>query len=143
MVYVCKTEDEFLEDKTHWFVDLTNGERVWQDDYRPGVNPPQAWLRLGQYVKENNLNILRMCLRFRSHLEFPLPDNALGYFFSKAALAFYGENDTIQMFLIGHYDGEVVHVQAWRTPELLQEWTQVRTINSLKDKDLLILRRNT
>jgi hypothetical protein len=140
MVYVCKAEDDFIDDKPRWFVDLTNGERIWMDDDRPGIEPPQAWIRLGLYLQATGADIVRFCLQFRSHLEFPLPENALGYFFSKAALAFYGDDATILMFLVGFYDGELIQIQAWRTPELTQEWIEARPISSLNDKECLILK---
>jgi hypothetical protein len=141
MVYVCKKEDDFLEDKPRWFVDLTNGERIFMDDDRPGVQPPQAWTRLGLYLKETGADIVDMYLQFRSHFEHPLPSNALGYFFCNAALANLADGVTISMFLVGFFDGDQIQTQCWRVPELLQEWVETRSPKSLKHKDWLILKQ--
>jgi hypothetical protein len=139
MVSVCKTEDDFLEDKSLWFVDLTNGERIWMDDGRPGIHPRSAWLRLATYLKETNTSIVRMCIKFRSHLESPLPENAPGYFFSHKVLAFWGEDVTIPSFLIGFFDGETIHVQEWQVPELMQINLESRKPHELREPACLIL----
>jgi hypothetical protein len=140
-VWVCKAEDDFIDDKPRWFADLSNGERIWMDDNRPGVDPPQAWIRLGLYLQETQAKIVRLYLQFRSHLEAPLPDNAPAYYFAKGALAFYGNNATISMFAVGYYDGNKLQVQVWRLPELIQEWIEERELNSIKDKSCLIINK--
>ena len=37
--------DDFIlgKDKTFWYVKLSNGEIVYQDDERPGLKEPKAW----------------------------------------------------------------------------------------------------
>jgi hypothetical protein len=139
MFTVCKNEDDFLEDKSVWFVDLSNGERIWMDDGRPGVEPSSAWRRLGIYIKENKLKIVSLYLKFRSHIEKPLPDNALGYFFCNKALAFWGEDDTMLSFLIGVYDGQGIIIQEWHIPDLTQQREEYRTIDQIIDPACLII----
>jgi hypothetical protein len=139
MVYVCKSEDAFLEDKTVWFVDLTNGERIWMDDDRPGTEPRSAWLRLGMYVNENKLGIKQVCLKFRSHLECPLPANAAGYFFAKKAIAITGWDGTMTSYLVGHFQDGLIHVQEWSTPELLQQRLSTRKPSDLELPECLIM----
>ncbi len=52
MNFVCKEYDkyltEFSEKNAIWFVTLSNGETVYQDDDRPNIEPSSAWLRLAQ-----------------------------------------------------------------------------------------------
>ena len=141
-VQMCKQEDEYIENMPRWVVDLTNGERIWRDDGRPGVSPNSAWLRLKTYLKETETDIARMFIQFRSHLEFPLPENALGYFFCRKALAYLGNNVTIESFLVGFYDsiGEGVAIQDWQVPELIQNSIEYRPIQDIKP-DCLILKQ--
>jgi hypothetical protein len=139
MTTVCKAEDDFLEDKSIWFVDLSNGERIWMDDGRPGVEPVSAWRRLRIYLQENQLKIVSLYLKFRSHIEKPLPDNAAGYFFCNKALAFWGEDDTILSLLVGIYDGKGISIQEWLVPDLTLEKEEYRNIEQIIDPACLII----
>ena len=88
MAYVCTGWDEYLSsysiDNTIWFVKLSNGETVYQDDGRPDVEPNSAWLRLKEYCAEKNLRIEQMYLQYRSHVE-PIGEGYDGYYFCKGA----------------------------------------------------------
>jgi hypothetical protein len=141
MIYVCREEDAFLEDKPLWFVDLNNNERIWMDDGRPGISPPQAWLRLRDYLDETSASIVRMYIKFRSHLELPLPDNAPGYFFCNKAFAIWGSSDTIHSFMIGFFDGEGIHIQEWQVPTLIQTGFDYRLPSQLKEPACLIVNK--
>jgi hypothetical protein len=143
MVSVCKIEDNFLEDKPIWFVDLSNDERIWMDDDRPGVHPRSAWRRLAAYLKETETSIVRMYIKFRSHLECPLPENASGYFFSHKVLAGWGENVTIASFLIGFFDGKGIQIQEWLVPELIQLNLEYRKPEELREPACLIMNSGT
>lgn len=142
MVYVCKQEDDFLEDKSLWFVDLSNRERIWMDDNRPGVQPRSAWLRLRMYLEEIKADIVGFYIKFRSHLESPLLHNAQGYFFCHKLLAGLGDDDIIKSFLIGDFDGKGVSIQEWRTPELIQENFEYRPLEEIKQECLILNGKN-
>ena len=72
MNFVCKEYDkyltEFSEKNAIWFVTLSNGETVYQDDDRPNIEPSSAWLRLKTYCKENDVYITEMFLKYRSNI---------------------------------------------------------------------------
>lgn len=110
--------DEFLEDKTIWIVELNNGEIVYQDDDRPGIEPPNAWIRLGHYVKEHNLRIVNMKINFRSN-NFVLPSDAGGYYFAKGCGRAWGTKKTMQFYIVGVRVGDSIRCQWLRVPELI------------------------
>ena len=115
---VCKEEDDFIFECPRWIAHLSNGERVFQDDGRPEVYPPQAWLRLKDYCRQNGLRVVNLTLQFRSHHEAPLPANATAYFFiNKIAKVQTGPQ--IEFLLIGHVENNKIKVQHWKVPELV------------------------
>lgn len=127
---LCFQADGYVLDRWHWFVTLNNGEIVFQDDYRPGLAEPMAWRRLRNYCRLRNLSITSMKLRFRSHLETPVPDNQKGYFFAHNAMSLVGLNGnwrdgvtaTLDFCLVGYIDrvdGQL-RVQRLKVPELLR-----------------------
>ena len=79
---ICTTYDrEYFEDKTCWIAELSNGVLVYQDDGRETEKEYSSWIRLKEYLKENNLNIIRLFLKFRSNVLDVIPSNKEGYFF--------------------------------------------------------------
>jgi len=86
---ICTAIDDFLEEKTIWVCQLSNGIMVYQDDNRPNISPSSAWLRLKTYALENKVRITRMFLKFRSHV-VELPHYADAYFFCKGIARFTG-----------------------------------------------------
>lgn len=104
---------------TRWVVKLSNGEVITQDDSRPGEQPPQAWLRLAEYVQVNGLRITQMWLEFRDLAKAHLPANAAGYFFKHSIMASVNTGANFRFYLIGYLDGDKVRVQRWKVPELI------------------------
>ncbi len=133
--------DSYIRDKDEaiWIADLSNGDTIYMDDNRPGEEPASAWLRLRDYIKETNYNIERFYLKFRSHIEMPLPDKALGYFFCKRALAGLSSGVTIHSFMIGTLrEYEVIHTEDWQVPALLKGITQQFQIHEITPEWLII-----
>lgn len=135
-------EDEYTLDimRGHgrWVVVLSNGQRVFQDDERPGQHPHSAWERLYYYCLHNDLYIVDMYIQFRSHVE-SMPSNCDGYFFSKAVLSGMLEGKTKQLFLIGTLNGQTLSINTWQLPELLITETEERNpevcgVNLIKRK---------
>ena len=131
MIYVCKQDDWFTQEEAHWVVDLSNGERIWQDDNRPEIFPASAWLRLRQYLEETSADIIRMFIQFRSHIEFPLPENAEGYYFAKGSLAFLEDNSTMNLAVLGYLDNEKGYITQWDLPTLTRIGTEVRSLEQV------------
>lgn len=115
--------DDFIRDKdsTIWIVKLSNGLTVYQDDDREGLEP-SAWIRLGNYCRENKVSIVEMSIKFRSHEEL-VGSNAEGYFFRRAILGGIGLNRKEKpinrhYFLVGILKDGQVHVKKWQVPEI-------------------------
>jgi hypothetical protein len=113
-----------------WVVRLNNDEIVYEDDGRAGEDPPSAWLRLGDYCRENKLHITQMWLQFRSARIEVQPANAKGYFFAKCVFAVWGDDQSYQAYVAGtlEEDGKI-HTTRWRVPELLEMDRQIRDVD--------------
>lgn len=133
---LCTIEDEFILENPQWIADLSNGVRIYQDDYREGLSPPSAWQRLKQYLYENNLTIKNFRVRNRSHWENPVPADAYAYYFGRCATAYVGR-PTNESYVIGHLDltAGQFYVQYICVPELIlwdKDWrpsTEVKPNN--------------
>ena len=128
---ICTVRDDFIEHyiETYprWEVQLSNGEHVFQDDGRPGVDPASAWLRLYDYCCKHNVYIKDMLIGFRSNT-YSLPSNMDGYFFSKGAIGVFGGTKTISIFFVGILKNNILEVTRWKVPEMLKEETEIRDI---------------
>ena len=127
---VCKDWDEYLSsyaaDRPIWFVKLSNGETVYQDDGRPNIFPSSAWLRLKRYCQSKHLRIIGMHLQYRSHV-IHIGDDCDGYYFCKSAGGFLFSDKTIDSFVIGILTGDSLEVKHWKLPELMLMQTETRS----------------
>ena len=71
--FVSKKIDSYVnvygDNNPMWIVELSNGETVYQDDDRPGIEPPSAWKRLKIYCDAHDLHVVKMNVKNRSHME--------------------------------------------------------------------------
>jgi hypothetical protein len=125
---ICTIPDDFIEDKPIWVAVLSNGITAYQDDDRPGLEP-SSWLRLREYVKQTESRIIKLYLKFRSHVECPMPDNAEHYYFCKKAAAFWDGSPTRHSVLIGYANDDTINVQEWAVPELIQIGSETREVS--------------
>lgn len=116
---------------THWVVELADGRKVYQDDYR-SKNSLSSWERLKKYINSTNNKIAKMYLRFRSHY-ISIEENTGGYFFCKAARGYYGSNTTYEFFLVGTVEGDKVYIKKYQVPELIVVETEVRDLSKCLD----------
>lgn len=113
-----------------WYARLSDGREVVMDDGRPGEEQPSAWLRLADHCLTQNVRVTALWLAFRSHvLRHILPENAEGYFFCKNAVKTKGLRDTLSFYLVGHVDGDRVHIQRWRVPGLMPIGAETRSLS--------------
>ena len=118
---LCTKPDDFLEEKAIWIATLSDGTKVYQDDERPGVDEPSAWIRLGHYLGESGLGIVGMELRFRSHI-VPLPPDAPGYYFARGIRRDCAVGSKNKHYLVaGVQIGDSILKRWYKTPELLME----------------------
>ena len=129
MNFVCKEYDkyltEFSEKNAIWFVTLSNGETVYQDDDRPNIEPSSAWVRLKTYCKENDVYITEMFLKYRSNV-IKVGSNEQGYYFCKSVSGFLFSDETRHSYVVGTVRGNNVMVKSIKTPELISEFSEVR-----------------
>tara|TARA_Y100001938_G_scaffold88159_1_gene120784 strand:+ start:1902 stop:2378 length:477 start_codon:yes stop_codon:yes gene_type:complete len=121
-----------------WIATLSNGETIYQDDDRPNVEPPSAWVRLKAYCEENNLHITNLKVRNRTHIE-EVGSDYDGYFFCKGAGALMFSDYVIHTYSIGVLKGESLKVQTWRLPELVPERFEER--DPYQSPDCLITKK--
>lgn len=122
---VCKNEDDYVQwlqlDKGQaiWIAELTNGETVYQDDYRPDASHHSAWVRLASYLEQERTSIRTMHLKFRSNrMDRVVPENAEGYYFSKTSIGVFGLDDKIELVSLGSLHSHTVMLQRWNVPTL-------------------------
>lgn len=138
---ICTQKDEFLNEKTFWMIHLSDGTRVFQDDFRYGPQD-SAWLRLKDYLineAEPEISISKFFLVFRSHIEMVAPENALGYYFSKCAMRDSGWSKTKNGYVIGYLreDG-IIQCNFWETPEIIKERQLEKRLEDI-DKEYIII----
>jgi hypothetical protein len=96
---------------------------VYQDDERPGVEPPSAWLRLRHHLAATGFRIKQMWLQFRTNrVQIGLP-YADGYLFSNMSFGLLSEKGRSEWhsgFVVGVYSE--AHGELWaytfKVPEL-------------------------
>jgi len=130
---LCRKPDQFLEDKTSWIAYLSDGSKVYQDDYRPGEEIESAWARLKKFTDENDLKIKNIKIRFRSHtLEVPTSGE---YHFKKGVGCFVGmQEDHFYIFGVKRRspDGKEYIKRIWyKVPELV-----ITKKSVLKDEEM-------
>jgi hypothetical protein len=81
---------EHIEWQPCWKAELNNGKTAIQDDGRPGETV-SSWIRLKNYVRDNNIKIRRVFLDYRGVTTFPVPDDCHSYFFINSCLSAIGE----------------------------------------------------
>lgn len=127
--YICSLMDQKLQPV--WHARLSNGLTIIQDDGRPGMNIPSAWIRLGIYCKEQAVQIEKLWVKFRSNVVDELPEFADGYFFSKGAIKTLDSDKCLFSYLLGYQAGNQVCVNRYSTPALIlveQSWRPAEDI---------------
>lgn len=120
---ICTTPDDYIneryESEPRWIVRLSNGQTVYQDDDRPGLYKPSAWLRLRDFLQENpEISIIGMTIGFRDNI-VNVGDNADGYFFVKSVMGTPSDNRTIGMWVVGTYQNGELFTKRYIVPEMI------------------------
>jgi len=118
---VCKTLDKYVnqygDNNPVWIAMLSNGETIYQDDDRPNVEPQSAWLRLKSYCEDNDLHIVNMKIKNRSHM-LEVGNECDGFFFCKVAGSYMFGTETHHAFSIGTLENGRLRVRKWNLPSL-------------------------
>ncbi len=131
---LCLQEDYFLEEKTIWIVELSDGKTVYQDDYREGCDEPIAWKRLRSHCLDTKCKINSMRIKFRSHSEYVGlgVENISGYYFSYGITKNINNSQSTEYYIAGYLANGIVVCDWYKTPEIIICDTKSRKIN---DKD--------
>lgn len=113
---LCLTDDEYVRNRPRWVATLSNGEVVYGDDDRPGVDTPSAWVRLRTYCLEQGVGISKLHFQFRSNIQH-LP-SATGYFFARTACG-VDSGWSFDGVRVGYVVAETVYTTHYKTPELV------------------------
>lgn len=118
MSNLCFSYDYFLEEECIWVAKLSDGTTVYQDDNRPGIEPVSAWIRLGEYLKENSDKwIKEIQLKFGTH-EISVAGEKDLYFYSHGLLASVTKSCGYHIIGWNTNDKEIIRVH-YKKPELI------------------------
>jgi len=124
---ICTVDDDFVKYSPRWVAILSDGKIVYQDDFRPGIKEPSAWLRLKKYCEDHSVNITEFWLQFRSNRQL-IGQGADGYYFVKSAFGVWGNPDTYHGCVCGIYkDGKVSAIH-WKIPEIIPLSSETREV---------------
>lgn len=98
-------------------VDLSNGFTIYSDDNRPGRTEPSCWIRLANYIKESQVDIIGYRVRFRSNVQH-IAYNADGYYFAHAVLGSFGSSECIEYYSAGYLKDGILKVKRFQKPAL-------------------------
>lgn len=131
--------DDYISENTCFVAALSDYSVVYGDDFRYGKND-FAWRRLKKYCEQNNLCVVKLNLRLRSHwVVTPLPENAEGYWFRLGALCNLANGQTQLMYKVGYTDGAKLYKFGYTSPELeLQEEETMVVDLDLNDESLIL-----
>ncbi len=126
-----------------WVADLSDGSVFAPSDKCP--DSTEAWYLLKRHCALHQVKIIHLKLKFRTH-KIPLPfDDKDGYYFTKAASAFMGQeaNHTSEQFGFGYLEDDMVHMVFYQVPELIRIRDDVRPISKCVPEKLIIYDNTT
>jgi hypothetical protein len=141
-------EDELIashvEGHARWVARLSNGLSIYQDDFRQyeqftDERNYSTWTRLRDYCLKEKVSVTALKAQFRSNVHW-LVENAEGYYFCKAAMGMFGNDDTWHYFVVGTVNNGKLITKRFKTPEMISDVEDEREIR--KDDLCLILRED-
>tara|TARA_R110002074_G_scaffold390889_1_gene575176 strand:+ start:2091 stop:2558 length:468 start_codon:yes stop_codon:yes gene_type:complete len=140
---LCLEDCDYLEDKSVWIATLSNGITVYQDDNKSG-RERVAWKRLAKYCHENNVDVIGLCLKFRSNvIVVKTPDKIDGFYFAYGAQREFDEDITRAYYVTGYSKDNSIFYTWYTIPELIKDKEGSRKITDRDTEDLrLILNTN-
>lgn len=132
---ICTVYDSYLQDidRTVWIAELSDGTKVYGDDYRYGEKD-LAFKRLKSYLTESGLRIQKIYLKFRSHVELcqERNENTVGWYFGRGIGCWMGQ-ENIHYMITGQVQEEPsiefqrnCHCKKWRVPEVILDEEDTR-----------------
>ena len=123
------------ENWTKAYTDDDNRDRIWiyfrtSDDKEIHLKEYKHWLTVQEYLDKNNLSIIQVGLRFRSHLIKQDASKAKAVYVIRSVKGeMYGM--TKECYTIGLLDrADKMHKTMWFTPALVEE---MKTVDPIED----------
>jgi hypothetical protein len=123
------------ENWTKAYTDDDNRDRIWvyfktSDEKEIHLKEYESWLTVQQYLDNNNLKIIQVGLRYRSHLIKQDSSKAKAVYVVRSVKGeMYGA--TKECYTIGLLDSkDNMHKTMWFTPALVEE---MKTIDPIED----------
>ena len=110
-------------------VEFSTGQRIYLDDYN-------QWLELKPEVEEAGLRIVKVGLRYRSHLIEVDTETVDGVYIVRSLMAQFG-GDTVHFYTIGLLSDDVVVKTRWYTPALVAEATNEDTLENCFEEAMI------
>lgn len=108
-------------DDVVWGVQLSDDRLIYQN---PEEEFP-TWLLLKDFLEETPLDIVRMWVQFREHIQ-ELPQNREGYYYCKGAIA-APANPTFPHYVMGYLGGDTIYKSWYSTPalQITENYTEI------------------
>jgi hypothetical protein len=133
--------DSFIIDKHtfYWYVILSDGTTVYEDDNRPEFEEKNAWRRLKKYCELNTISIVGFGMVFGSNRRFIETKDWEGVFFIKSILGFIDPKKPKKrypdrhFYHIGRVNGNHIDVQKFQMPGTIERSPYTRDIGEIEN----------
>lgn len=98
----------------HWEAILSNGETIYQTDIE-GEEKESDWVKLKEYVEENDLYIVELFFCYRNKRELVGKDQE-AYFFCKSIMSHMNANSSLYYYQLGTVSGDTIRYKKWQVP---------------------------
>jgi hypothetical protein len=148
---ISKSVDSYIavyaDNNPFWTINLTNGEHIYQDDDRPGLEIASAWKRAKIYIYENSLEIDNVTFRFAGYqytvYDSKKDDTYDGCYFSRGKVGLLSDANsrTIDVYVAGKVYGHQMSVVKFEVP-FLREYENYERLVDDRNRPSIILDRN-
>lgn len=125
-------DEDYSLSHAYWYMRLSNGEIIYQDDDNPNKNEKYTWLALKKYISLNKLRIKHVVFKFRSNeVHFEIKDSVNWIYFSKGIGKEWTASNQDRFFVIGWQTTPTMIERFWyKIPELIEHKTKAEELSS-------------
>jgi hypothetical protein len=148
---VSKVVDPFIavyaDSNPFWTIFLSNGECIYQDDDRPGLEISSAWKRARSHIYENDLEIDKVIFRFAGyeHEVYNRENDKTytGFYFSRGKSGFLTDSGsrTIDLYVAGKIYDNMMSVSKFEVPFLKKYECYERKIDANNESSIIFDRQ--
>lgn len=125
---ICNIFDQYMnifcDSSAFWSCSLSNGEVVYQDDFRQfdnygnSITEPYAWNRLNKYIQDSGLSLskIEVCFKGSRLTVFEDMENYDGWYFARGAAGVMNAGITHNLYVFGVYKDGVMHLRKVSVP---------------------------